>query len=298
MTEVGTALPRELTLRARDGYGLAASVFEPSGARRAGTLLVNSATAVPRGFYRRFATFVSEHGLRVVTYDYRGVGGSRTGTASASAATMQDWGRLDFAGVVEEVERLFPGEPVHVVGHSVGGQLLGLADNATHIERIVLVAAQEGYWKLWPRPARYAMAAFWTALVPLAVAIFSEFPAGRFGIGESLPPGVAREWARWCRSPLFFVDTLGQPLELGFAELDAPVLAYDFSDDLMAPLEAVERLLARYERAHPRRVHVTPASLGARRVGHFGFFRPAVGGALWPDLVSWLYEPRKASQPS
>jgi predicted alpha/beta hydrolase len=295
MNEVPATPPRELTLRARDGYALAASVFEPLGERRSGTLLVNSATAVPRGFYRRFATFVSERGLRVVTYDYRGVGGSLEGAASACPATMQDWGRLDFAGAVDDVERLFPGEPVLVLGHSVGGQLLGLADNATRLRRIVLVAAQDGYWKLWPRPTRYAMAALWVLFVPLATALCSELPAARFGFGENLPPGVAREWARWCRSPAFFVDPRGRPLELGFAALDAPLRAYDISDDLMAPLGAVDRLLARYERAHPERVHVSPELLGARRVGHFGFFRPAVGGALWPDLVGWLDDSRTSS---
>ena len=163
MREVVPRSPRELTLHARDGYALAASLFEARGVARRATLVVNSATAVPRRFYARFASFMSEHGLRVLTYDYRGIGGSREGSASASSATMLDWGRLDFAGVLEELERMFPGEPIRVVGHSVGGQLLGLADNGARVERLVLVAAQEGYWRLWPRPARYALAALWTA---------------------------------------------------------------------------------------------------------------------------------------
>jgi len=36
---------------------------------------------------------------------------------------------------------------------------------------------------------------------------------------------------------------------------------------------------------------ISPADAGLRRIGHFGFFRRASAGTLWPRLVSALYRP-------
>jgi predicted alpha/beta hydrolase len=49
----------------------------------------------------------------------------------------------------------------------------------------------------------------------------------------------------------------------------------------------VEALHAHYgarERAHR---HLTPAELGLRRIGHFGFFRPGAE-PLWRETAEWL----------
>src|SRR5205809_953060 len=73
MSEV---LIQDTTIAARDGYALAASVFVPEG-RPSGAVLINSATAVPRKIYRGFAGYLASQGFAVVTYDYRGTGGSR-----------------------------------------------------------------------------------------------------------------------------------------------------------------------------------------------------------------------------
>src|SRR5262249_52982075 len=74
MTE--ESLVQGTAIAARDGYALAATVFTPEGPPR-GTVLVNSATAVPRRFYAGFAAYLAERGFACLTYDYRGVGGSR-----------------------------------------------------------------------------------------------------------------------------------------------------------------------------------------------------------------------------
>ena len=44
----------DITVPAADGYPLAATLFLPRGAKRH-AVLINSATAVPRKIYRRFA---------------------------------------------------------------------------------------------------------------------------------------------------------------------------------------------------------------------------------------------------
>ena len=65
----------ETRIPARDGYALAATLYRPTGAAR-GAVIVSSATAVPRRFYRHFAAELAGAGYTVVTYDYRGIGDS------------------------------------------------------------------------------------------------------------------------------------------------------------------------------------------------------------------------------
>jgi predicted alpha/beta hydrolase len=66
----------DIMLPASDGYMLAGTLFLPRGAKQ-NTVLINSATAVPRKIYRGFATYLAGRGCVVLTYDYRGIGGSR-----------------------------------------------------------------------------------------------------------------------------------------------------------------------------------------------------------------------------
>jgi len=66
----------DITVPAMDGYPLAATLFLPRGAKRQ-AVLINSATAVPRKLYRGFAGYLAGRGCAVLTYDYRGIGGSR-----------------------------------------------------------------------------------------------------------------------------------------------------------------------------------------------------------------------------
>ena len=62
-------------IEAGDGWPLAATLFRPDDARMA--VLVSAGTGFPRGFYGRFARWMAERGAVVLTYDYRGIGGSR-----------------------------------------------------------------------------------------------------------------------------------------------------------------------------------------------------------------------------
>ena len=84
----------DITFPATDGYSLAATLFMPHRARR-GTVLINSATGTPRKIYRPFATYLASRGFIALTYDYRGVGGSRPKSLLGFKASMADWAAKD-----------------------------------------------------------------------------------------------------------------------------------------------------------------------------------------------------------
>jgi predicted alpha/beta hydrolase len=70
--------------------------------------------------------------------------------------------------------------------------------------------------------------------------------------------------------------------------LERPVLVIRFSDDAFATAAGVQRLLAYYPRLSAQHVLFTPAELGARSIGHFGFLGRRAGPALGPRLLARL----------
>ncbi len=272
-----------IRVSAADGYALGATLF------RAGApgpvVVVNGALGVSQRYYGKFAGYLAERGSPALTYDYRGLGESRPYRLRGFEARTRDWGEQDFEGVLRFVAHEFPGRAVVAVGHSMGGQILGLAQSNTRLSGAVTVAAQSGYWRHWPRPTRYAMAALWWGLIP-AVANTVGFLPGRLGIGEDVPAGVALEWARWGRKPGYLTDD-GIAAD-GFARLGIPVLAYSFADDVYAPRRSVDALHAWFTRAAVDRQHLRPKDEGLPGVGHFGFFREKFRDTLWKRAAEFL----------
>jgi predicted alpha/beta hydrolase len=246
------------------------------------TVVLAGATGVPQAFYRAWATDLADRGYDVLTFDYRGIGTSRRGSLRDCAATMADWGRLDLQAALDRASDRAGGRPVLFVGHSFGGQALGLVTGAERLAGGLTVGAQLGYWGWWPAPQRWGYAAIW-ALVPVFCAVFGYLP-GRIGVGEDLPAGVAREWARWCRSPGYLLDHVPGARER-FGAVRAPIDVFAIADDPYAPEEAVRAYARCLPRARVRRW--TPAEAGLDRIGHFGFFRPAAR-RLWDEAAAVL----------
>ena len=275
----------EVKILADDGYALGASLFEPRAAPR-GTVVIHGATAVPKAYYRRIAEHLARSGTRVLTYDYRGVGASRPEDLRGFGATMSDWARLDARAAMRFARDELPGHRVAIVGHRFGGQMLGLDDAIGDAAGILLVGAQLGWYGDWPALSRPRLWLVWHALVPALTAMFGYLP-GAMGLGEDLPSGVAREWARWCRTPEYLM-AYHEGARERFARIERPVLLYSFTDDDFAPPGAVDRLARALSGAPLVRRAIDPSALGRRAIGHFGFFRPALEGSLWEEARSWL----------
>lgn len=264
----------ETRLEAADGFRLAATVRGP--ADPALVVVLAPATSVPRGYYGAFADWLAEQGVASVAYDVRGIGDS---TPAPKAALMSDWGRLDLDAVLGFARKRWPTAKVAVVGHSAGGQLVGLS--ATRPDAIVGIAAQSGWWKHWRGTGRIRMFATMHVLMPAFATILGRVPHWT-GIGHDLPGGIAREWARWCRHPDYLFRDGGGALRAQYARFRGPLLALSFEADHYGPRAAIDAFAAFYPNARVERRHVTEG-----RLGHFGFFRPKAKPE-WERVLGWL----------
>jgi predicted alpha/beta hydrolase len=276
----------DTTIAARDGYSLAATVFQPSvPVQRA--VLINSATAVPRKIYRGFAGFLAHNGFAAITYDYRGVGGSRPRSLRGFPARMRDWAALDVSAAVEFARQTWPAAPLTYVGHSFGGQALGLIPNNTAVSRALLVSAQAAYWRAMPAPESYRVFVLMN-LGGRAVAHTIGYVPGWMGIGEDLPKGVFLDWADWVLKPRYFFDDASLAELKNFPNYRGALRAIGMNDDRWATAAMIDLLVSGFTSAQAERTQIEPRDVGASRIDHFGFFRPDHCDTLWRDAAEWL----------
>ena len=91
------------------------------------------------------------------------------------------------------------------VGHSFGGQALGLLPNNSEISRALFIAAQAGYWKLMASPERYRVYAMLN-FVGLPLTRSLGYLPGKAGLGMDLPKDVFLQWVGWVMSPRYLFD--------------------------------------------------------------------------------------------
>lgn len=280
-----------IKIQTQDGFTIKGHLFSPLNSpdkTASAGIIINSATAVSQGYYRAFAQHLAEHGYLVITYDYRGIGQSKATKQNADKLSMRAWGEQDLPAVIDHAVNSYPELAWHCIGHSVGGQLVGLAPNNSKLTSVYCVAAQNGYWKNWGLPQTPKILLTWYGLIPLFSKTLGYVPGFMLG-GTPLPGNIALEWARWCKNPNFISDEQGQPLREFFHQFDKKMRFLAITDDLdFAPLKAVKELEKFYSQAEKEIEVVDPKQLGIKEVGHFGFFKRQHKEALWPNAVEWF----------
>ncbi len=290
--------PQTIAIAARDGYPLQGLRWQhaPSVHPSRPVVVINPATSVHSRYYARFAAFLYAHGFDVVTYDYRGIGGSRPRTWRGFDASWIDWGAQDFEGVLRFVADGFPGQPVHVVAHSVGGFLIGLAESNHLISRVFTMGAQFAHWQDYARTRRVSMLWKWHVVMPALATILGYFPGKRLGWMEDTPRGVVHDWT--ARHPRFedayrtgrraMTAHERQGLVDRFAQMRGAILALSITDDEFGTIPAIERLLGYFTRCETTHWRIAPAMLGLKAIGHFAFFNNRFEHSLWQIPLAWL----------
>lgn len=285
-----------VAITASDGFVLRGTCWRhPAPDPKRPVVVINAATSVRSRYYHRFASYLFEQGFDVVAYDYRGIGDSRPRSLRGFDASWLDWGSLDFDAVLQYAAKEYPSHPVHVVAHSVGGFLVGLASSNDAIQRIFTVGAQYAYWRDYAAHSRLRMLLKWHLLMPLLTVPLGYFPGKKLGWLEDTPRGVVRDWVF---SRERFEDTWRglarvryhdkDALVRGFAAVTAPTLALSVTDDEFGTVPAIERLLAYFTRSPRAHLRVAPEDVGETAIGHFNFFHERFAPTLWPIALEWL----------
>lgn len=278
------------TILTKDGYYLRGTVYEPlSDKARQQVVIVNGATGVLQRYYQPFAEYLQSQGFTVLTYDFRGIGESRKHEPRAPAPTMLHWGERDMDTVLTWAQNNYPGYRVQGVGHSIGGQLMGVLPGNNRYEAFLGIASQHIYWRNWPTlTTRMKSLAFFGCILPLFYNTTGSLPPWVLG-AERLPKGVAKDWGRFGRYKHYLSDERGQPIRTGFESYQGRLKLCAISDDEMfAPEPCVRKLGGLFTSTRPE-VHVLqPQSYGMKKIDHFGFFKKNMNQKAWEEAANWL----------
>ena len=219
----------------------------------------------------------------------------------AAGARHPDWRHT--------VERAFVGAPfVHENGIRLVDCALGWCESSIELTPLgaqtvagsafaraasasmAAIVAGRGCWRRNAPRLKRSVLYFWHLVVPMATAVFGDFPGARLRKVGDPPRGVVLQWRRWCSPPRYPVGAEGQTVRQQFESVRLPLVALSISDDELMTGRGPRALVDCYADA-PRRIEcVAPADVAARRIGHFGFFRDAFESTLWARAVDWLCE--------
>ncbi|MDF1640434.1 alpha/beta fold hydrolase [Thalassolituus oleivorans] len=238
-----------------------------------GVCIIAPATGVAQYLYDDFAYWLTARGYNVVTFDYDGVGLSVDRHAQYSKSDILSWASNDCPAVLAFVEQEFPTQERTWIGHSVGGQVLGMMASTDKIDRAITVASGTGTWWYNSMPTKRFIWFLWYILVPVTVPIFGYFPGEKVKLMCNMPKGVMLQLRHWCLNKEYAIGSEGQWLRDRFANVKTPITAIAFSDDDMMSMKNVDLLHRYFVGAPMTRITVTPKDINQKRIGHIGWHR-------------------------
>ncbi len=288
-TKASTAKAESVEFPAADGTLLSGTFFAAGAEKRSSPALICPATGLPQRFYSAFARWLTEQGIDVLTFDYRGIGTSlREPHVRLCRARKQDWGQLDMPAALDWLKQRSGADCVDLVGHSAGGQLVGLMPNHAALRRVLMISASSGHVMGLRFPYRIKAYAYLRFYLPATARGLGYSPSKIIGMGEDLPAGVARQWSRWCLRPGYVANEFGRGISRHYYdEFRAPILSLYSSDDSIATPRNVEDLLRLFPLAPKQTVCLEPSQFGLPSLGHVDFFRSS-RAAAWAVALDWL----------
>jgi len=254
-------------------------------------VLICPATGVKQHFYLRFASWLAAQGHDVMVFDYRGIGLSQQGPLKHNRATLAEWGQQDQVAAIDWLLQHTGQAQVLLLGHSAGGQMMGLLPNHHRVARVVGVATSTGWFKGMRPSFRFKARLGLRCLVPLGALFKGYAPTSAVGLGEDLPAAVARQWGQWCAAGGYATNAVkGQPERDFHGAVQMPITVFHASDDDIATPTTVADLIRTFPSAHKQVHQLKPSAHGLKSIGHIDWFRSS-HQALWPLLAQALREP-------
>ena len=281
--------PIALVFEAADGRPLAATVLEPR--RVEGAVVIASATGVPRRIYEGVAGCLADAGLAVLTFDYRGIGGSRRGRLAAprdgtdaglGAARPRGCAPVDAPGVrrrsadAPRAQRGWPAHrarPVRPPPRRRGaggfparlGRALAVARAGGHVEHVVRAHSRPDLGDGLPADADGSARA-------------RTSPPASPGSGRPGAGGATTSSTRWARRSAR--PTRGCASRCGRST----------SPTTSTLPGAGWRPWSPSTEGAARSTPSPPPRREPPRIGHFGWVRPRFEEAIWAPIRDWFLE--------
>ena len=280
-----------LSIMTEHNQALAATVYLPKNKVKK-AVMIAPATGIKRQFYHNFATHLAENGFGVLTFDNEGIGESLSSALAKCDASLISWGRHDMPAVLDALQDEFADATYHLIGHSAGGQLIGLMPNYSALASVFNVACSSGRIKNMSMPYKLKAMGFMDTFIPLANLTLGYTPSDKIGMGEPLPRGVSRQWREWCNGAGYIKTAFGKSIQTHFYDdMTMPSLWLGFSDDDIANSKNMDDMIRVFTKMPVEKHFLDPKDFGLDSIGHMRYFSSrtnAKAPQLWQMAVDWL----------
>ncbi|MBJ9955773.1 alpha/beta hydrolase family protein [Acinetobacter courvalinii] len=272
----------------KDSYQLAAQFYPVLNSDKPYPILICPATGITKNFYHAFAQWLNQQGYPVLSFDFRGIGESLHGALKDSTASINEWGMYDIPAAIEALLNRTQAEKVIIVGHSAGGQLLGIASNYHKVAKVLAIAGSTGHVKGLKGKTKVLAPVMFNVIFPVSSYVKGYGATQFIGMGENLPKNVAKQWAEFCSKPGYVMNAIGKTIfEDYHQQIQCPITSFWATDDEIATHSNVQDLLRLYPNAQTKLIELNPQQLGYKRIGHMLMFKKS-HQKIWPILESEL----------
>ncbi|MCO5248691.1 MAG: alpha/beta hydrolase [Chitinophagales bacterium] len=277
---------QDIEIKCSDNTTIKGSLYKSDHLK--GAVLIAPATGIKRQFYHDFAEWLAEHGYGAITYDNQGIGGSLKGSIRLCPASLVSWGKVDQTAGLERLKQEFPDTKYHLVGHSAGGQLVGLMENAEDLSSVFNYACSSGSLRNLKGGFKLQAYFFMYVFIPVSNKLINYTNTPLMNMGEPLPQKVASQWSEWCRGKGYIEMALGKTIRKhSYDTLDIPSLWVNATDDDIAINKNVDDMTRVFKKLQVERLTLKPSDESFENIGHMDFFRRN-HRSLWRYAINWL----------
>lgn len=279
-------MKNDIKITCEDDFHLAGTLYKPS--KLIGAIMIAPATGIKRQFYNSFANFLAQNGYGVITFDNRGIGESKSESINEINASLVNWGKLDMTAVLNALKEEFPNTLYHLIGHSAGGQLVGLMKNSNELQSMFNYASSSGSLNYTKYPFKFKSIFFLNCFIPISNLLFGQTNSQWIGMGEPLPKLVSSQWRNWCNGKGYVAEEFGKSIKNHlYDKLTLPSLWVHSIDDDIANIENVKDMIRVYSQSKSEIITLDPKEFGYKEIGHMKFFSPK-RMKVWEIALDWL----------
>ncbi|AFA74809.1 putative hydrolase [Gordonia polyisoprenivorans VH2] len=249
------------------------------------TVLVLPAMGMKGKHYRGLADAIAAQGFAVATCDLRAQGESRPALADAPNFGYREMLEIDLPAIIDRLREHTGTDVVHLVGHSLGGQLslLYAAAHPDAIGSVTVVATGTVFWQAFDRRRRFEI--LWQTQWIGAVSRTTKRWPGGVAIPAPMAGGVMTDWSMQALTGRYRVRGSDIDYNAALRTLQRPVLMISFAGDPLGPKSTVDHLARRMPAASVSHWHVS-GSAPIRSGDHFAWLKDSP--ALATQVAGWF----------
>lgn len=238
--------PRETFYCAPDGASLTFHTYNAGASPGSPIFLCLPAMGVEAKYYLPLVgSLAATFRAPVALADFRGQG-ENLRRSRPSQFGYREILESDLPEIVARLSGLYPGRPLYIVGHSIGGQFATLlaSRHARMIRGLVLLASGTAHYRSWRGIQRWRYYGF-IQFIRVVTTILRRYPGSRLGFGGDQPLRFMMDWVAHATTGRYEPIGSRVPYEAGLRSVRLPVLSIAIAGDTVAPAAAVDELLGK-----------------------------------------------------